>query len=55
MYGVDCVEIEELEVALWQPRKSSEQLLKGNSMLLHGILNGVAEKNNYCLKLISSI
>jgi hypothetical protein len=46
------LEIEELEAALKQAKESSEKLdLKGKSKLLHGILDGVAEKRQYCLKL----
>ena len=46
------LEIEELEAALKQARESLENLdLKGKSRLLHGILDGVAEKRQYCLKL----
>jgi hypothetical protein len=46
------MEIEELEDALKQARAAVEKLdLKGKSKLLHSILDGVAEKRQYCLKL----
>lgn len=46
------LEIEELEAALRQAREVQANLdLKGKSKLLHGILDGVAEKRHYCLKL----
>jgi len=46
------LEIEELEAALKHPRDAPEKLdLKGKARLLHGILDGVAEKKRYCLKL----
>ena len=46
------MEIEELEAALKQARTTAENLdLKGKSKLLHGILDGFAEKKHYLLKL----
>ena len=46
------LEIEELEAALKLAKAVMENLdLKGKSKLLHGILDGVAEKKQYCLKL----
>jgi hypothetical protein len=46
------MEIEELEAALKQARVTSENLdLKTKSKLLHIILDGVAEKRQYLLKL----
>jgi len=46
------VDIEELEAALKQARAAAGNLdLKGKSKLLHGILDGVAEKRQYLLKL----
>ena len=46
------MEIEELEAALKQARATAENLdLKGKSKLLHGILDGVAAKKQYLLKL----
>jgi len=44
--------IEDLEAALKQAKVTAENLdLKGKSKLLHGILDGVAEKRQYLLKL----
>jgi hypothetical protein len=49
---VTVMEIEELEAALKQARATAENLgLKGKSKLLHGILDGFAEKKHYLLKL----
>jgi hypothetical protein len=46
------LEIEELEAALKQAKESPKKLdLKGKSKLLHGILDDIAEKKRYCLKL----
>jgi hypothetical protein len=46
------LEIEELEAALKQARATAGNLdLKGKSKLLHGILDGIAEKKQYHLKL----
>ena len=46
------MEIGELEDALKQARATARNLdLKGKSKLLHGILDGVAEKRQYHLKL----
>ena len=46
------MEIDELEAALKQARAAAENLdLKGRAKLLHGILDGVAEKRQYLLKL----
>jgi len=46
------LEIEELEAALKQARESTKKLdLKGKARFLHAILEDVAEKKQYCLKL----
>jgi hypothetical protein len=46
------IEVEELENALNQAQKQSEGLdVKGKSQVLHQILNEIAERKNYCLKL----
>jgi hypothetical protein len=46
------LEIDELEAALKQARESLEKLdLKGKARLLHAILDAVADKRQYCLKL----
>jgi hypothetical protein len=46
------MEIEEFEAALKQARAAAENLdLKGRAKLLHGILDDVAEKKQYLLKL----
>ena len=46
------LEIEELEAALKQAREAPEQLdFKGKARFLHAILDDVAEKKQYCLKL----
>ena len=46
------MEIEELEAALKQARAAAETLdLKGRAKLLHGILDDIAEKKQYLLKL----
>ena len=45
-------EIEELEAALTQAKRNSAELdVKGRSRVLHSILDEIAERNNYCLKL----
>ena len=46
------LEIEELEAALKQARESSKKLdLKGKARFLHAVLDDVAEKKQYYLKL----
>ena len=46
------LEISELEAALKQVKELNEKLdVKGKSRLLHGLLDVVAEKKQYCLKL----
>ncbi len=50
--AVTVLEIGELEAALIQARKSSAGLeIKGKSRVLHSVLDEIAEKNQYCLKL----
>lgn len=46
------LEIEELKEALTKAKKDSTKLeIKGKSKILHSVLNEIAEKKNYCLKL----
>lgn len=50
--AVTVLEIEELRKALLKVRKNSEGLeIKEKSKLLHSILDEIAKRKNYCLKL----